>query len=102
MHAQDFHFLRQFGIARDAHPGVAERSQVLTWKERETADVADAAGPSAIAVFGADGLRGARIMPTTMMIDLRSWRQKLIRRLRAQAVVTSTINTQFAWSIVMD
>src|SRR6202023_3665432 len=57
MHAQDFHALGERGVSRDAHAGIAECAQVLSGKERQAADLAEAAGAASGGVCGTDGLR---------------------------------------------
>jgi len=66
MHAQDFHALGERCVCRDAHAGIAECAQVLGGKERQAADLAEAAGAAAAGVRGTDRLR--RILDHTTYV----------------------------------
>src|SRR6185312_17458333 len=58
VHAQYPHALRERPIARRTQARIAERPEILGGKERETADVPDAARHASLPVPRADRLRG--------------------------------------------
>ncbi len=57
MDTQDLHTLREGSVVRDAHPRIAEGTQILRREERQAADIPVAAGPIVIVILGADRLR---------------------------------------------
>src|SRR5207237_9819961 len=57
VHAQHLYALGERRILGDAHAGIAEADEVLSGKERESADVAEAAGALALGVGSVDRLR---------------------------------------------
>ena len=57
VHAQDVEPLGERRVVRHAHAGIAERAEILGGKERQAADVAEAAGALALRILRADGLR---------------------------------------------
>src|SRR5690242_1899621 len=58
MHPQDVEPLGERLIVHDAHSGIAKSAEILGGKERETANVTEAAGPPPSRVGGANRLRG--------------------------------------------